>query len=61
LYSNDIITKQKVFIAQLTPAEHCAQEYEQYLVEMRHLAFVSLNIILETNLSIIHVFVPVMS
>jgi site-specific recombinase XerD len=38
LYSNDIITKQKVFIAQLTPAEHCAQEYEQYLVEMRHLA-----------------------
>jgi len=38
LYSNNIIAEQKVFIAQLTPAEHCAQEYEQYLVEMRHLA-----------------------
>lgn len=38
LSNNKIIPTQEVAIAQLTPAERCAQEYEQYLFEMRNLA-----------------------
>lgn len=38
LYSNSVITAEDVFVSQPTPAECCAQEYEQYLSELRNLA-----------------------
>ncbi len=42
LYNNDVIPPEEVLIPQVTPAEHCAQEYEQYLIELRNLAKASI-------------------
>jgi len=38
LCSNSVIPTEEVFVSQPTPAECCAQEYEQYLSELRNLA-----------------------